>query len=161
MCTLVLLRRPTESWPLVIAANRDEMADRPWLAPGRWWDDRPEVLAGQDELAGGSWLGLNDTGVVAAILNRIGTLGPEKGKRSRGELVLEALDPADATDAAEALAGLAAASYRPFNMVVADNRDAFWLRADGTTIQSHPIPPGLHMLSALVLDDRSSPRIAA
>ena len=161
MCTLVLLRRPAHPWPLVLAANRDEMASRPWKGPGRWWDDRPEVTAGQDSLAGGSWLGMNETGVVAAILNRMGTLGPEAGKRSRGELVLEALDHADAADAAQSLAGLEAASYRPFNMVVADNRDAFWLRADGFRIQSLPIPPGLHMLSALELDDRASPRIAA
>ncbi|OAN53938.1 hypothetical protein A6A04_13695 [Paramagnetospirillum marisnigri] len=161
MCTLVLLRRPGETWPLVIAANRDEMAGRPSRPPGRWWEDRPEVVAGLDELAGGSWLGLNHTGVVAAILNRMGTLGPEAGKRSRGELVLEALDHADAMDAAEALSGLRAQSYRPFNMVVADNRDAFWLRADGRTVTRHAIAPGLHMLSALELDDHASPRIHA
>ena len=161
MCTLVLLRRPAAPWPLVLAANRDEMAARPSQPPGRWWDDRPEVVAGRDALAGGSWLGMNDTGVVAAILNRMGTLGPQAGKRSRGELVLEALDHADAADAAEALASLNAGSYRPFNMVVADNRDAFWLRADGRTITAQSIAPGLHMLSALELDDRSSPRIEA
>lgn len=161
MCTLVLLRRPGHAWPLIIAANRDEMETRPWKSPGRWWDDRPEVVAGLDELAGGTWLGMNDTGVVAAILNRIGTLGPAPGKRSRGELVLEALDHADAADAAHALAELNADSYRPFNMVVADNRDAFWVRADGRRVEAHPIAPGLHMLSALDLDDRSSPRIAA
>jgi hypothetical protein len=161
MCTLVILRRPNDEWPLMVAANRDEMAGRPWLPPGRHWGERPEVLAGRDELAGGSWLGLNDTGVVAAILNRIGTLGPEPGKRSRGELVLEALDHADAVDAADALAHLEARSYRPFNMVVADNRDAFWLRADGRHVSVHEIPPGLHMLTALDLDDTASPRVAA
>ena len=161
MCTLALLRRPSDPWPLILAANRDEMADRAWQPPGRWWDDRPEVMAGRDDLAGGSWLGLNDTGVVAAILNRMGTLGPQAGKRSRGELVLEALDHADAVDAAEALSALKASSYRPFNMVVADNRDAFWLRADGRTMEVRPIAPGCHMLSALELDDSASPRIAA
>jgi hypothetical protein len=161
MCTLVLLRRPGESWPLIVAANRDEMDNRPWKAPGRWWDDRPEVVAGLDELAGGSWLGVNGTGVMAAILNRIGTLGPAPGKRSRGELVLEALDHADAADAARALAELNGGAYRPFNMVVADNRDAFWVRADGRRVEARPIPPGLHMLSALELDDAASPRIRA
>lgn len=161
MCTLVLLRRPGHDWPLMVAANRDEMNTRPWKPPGRWWDDRPEVVAGLDELAGGTWLGVNDTGVVAAILNRIGTLGPAPGKRSRGELVLEALDHADAADAARALAHLDGDSYRSFNMVVADNRDAFWVRADGRRVEVRGIEPGLHMLSALDLDDRSSPRIAA
>lgn len=161
MCTLVLLRRPGHDWPLVVAANRDEMNTRPWQPPGRWWDDRSDVVAGRDELAGGTWLGVNDTGVMAAILNRIGTLGPAPGKRSRGELVLEALDHADAVDGAHALAELDGNAYRPFNMVVADNRDTFWVRADGIRVEVHPIEPGLHMLSALDLDDRSSPRIAA
>ncbi|MGE5506311.1 MAG: NRDE family protein [Actinomycetota bacterium] len=161
MCTLILLRRSDAPWPLVLAANRDEMAGRAWAPPGRHWPDRPEVVAGLDELAGGSWLGVNDHGVVAAILNRVGTLGPEAGKRSRGELVLEALDHADAADAVDALVHLEARSYRPFNMVVADNRDAFWLRADGRRVTAHPVGDGVHMLTAMDLDDPASPRVAA
>jgi hypothetical protein len=161
MCTLILLRQSGGAWPLVVAANRDEMAGRPWRPPGRHWPDRPEVVAGLDELAGGSWLGVNDHGVVAAVLNRVGTLGPAAGKRSRGELVLEALDHADAADAVDALVHLEPHSYRPFNMVVADNRDAFWLRADGHAVDAHPIADGVHMLTAMDLDDRASPRVAA
>jgi len=164
MCTLVILRRPGHPWPLVLAANRDEMIARPWAAPGRHWPDRPEVVAGLDRTAGGSWLGLNDHGVVAAILNRRSSLGPTPGKRSRGELVLEALDHADAVQAAEALAELNPAAYRSFNMVVADNRDAYWLRNLGTpeakVIEVRPLPEGLSMLTADDLNDRASPRIA-
>src|SRR5689334_23299078 len=115
MCTVVIQRRPNHPWPVLIAANRDEMGDRPWRAPARHWPDRPDVVAGLDELAGGSWLGLNDAGVVAGILNREGTLGPAAGKRSRGELVLEALDHADAAEAARALSHLDPRAYRPFN----------------------------------------------
>ena len=65
--------------------------------------DDTDVVAGLDELAGGTWMGLNDSGVVACILNRHGFLGPAPHKRSRGELVLEALDHADADAAAQAL----------------------------------------------------------
>ncbi|HSV29490.1 MAG TPA: NRDE family protein [Candidatus Omnitrophota bacterium] len=162
MCTLIILRVPTRDWPVLVAANRDEMAGRPWDPPGRHWDDRPEVVAGRDRLAGGAWLGLNDHGVVAAILNRVGTLGPQAGKRSRGELVLEALDHADAVEAAGALSHLDGRAYRPFNMVVADNRDAFWVRADGgPRVRVVPVADGLHMLTALDLDDPASPRVAA
>src|SRR5437870_13667876 len=128
MCTLVILRRPEQAWPIIIGANRDEMIDRPALPPDRHWPDRPEVVAGLDLLAGGSWLGLNDWGVAAAVLNRTGSLGPAAGLRSRGELVLEALDHADAAAAAAALAQLDPAAYRTFNLIVADNRDGFWLR---------------------------------
>ena len=83
MCTLVILRRPEHNWPVVIGANRDEMIDRPAKAPARHWPDRPEVVAGIDLLAGGSWLGVNDSGVAAAVLNRHGSLGPAAGVRSR------------------------------------------------------------------------------
>jgi len=163
MCTVVTLRRLGADWPLILGANRDEMVERPWDPPGRHWPDRPDVLAGRDRLAGGSWLGINDAGVVVGVLNRHGTLGPAAGFRSRGELVLEALDHADAADAARALRQLDPKAYRPFNMVLADNRDAFWLRhADPTgtlAIMVTPIPAGLSMLTAGDLDDAESSRI--
>lgn len=162
MCTVVALRRPNHPWPLLLAANRDEMADRPAEPPGRHWPDRPEIVAGLDGLAGGSWLGLNDFGVVAAVMNRIGTLGPAPDKRSRGELVLEALDHADAAAAAAALADLAATAYRPFNLLVADNRDGYWLKSTGAgRVQVADLPAGPSMLTAYDLNDTGSPRIGA
>ncbi len=164
MCTVVIARRPGHAWPLLLAANRDEMGDRPSRAPARHWPDRPDVTAGLDELAGGSWLGINDAGVVAAILNRRNSLGPAPGLRSRGELVLDALDHADAAPAAEALAGLAAQAYRSFNLLIADDRDAFWLRGLGPEGPPRPaltrLPVGLSMLTASDLDDPADPRIA-
>jgi Uncharacterized conserved protein len=164
MCSVILLRRPDATWPLIVAANRDEMEGRPWLPPGRHWPDRPNVVAGLDELAGGSWMGLNDEGVVAAVLNRMGTLGPEAGKRSRGELVLEALDHADAADAALALAQLDTRAYRPFNLLVADNRDARLIVHRGPSPRNRPevveIPAGVHMVTACDLDDTDDPRQA-
>ena len=161
MCTLVLLRQPAAPWPLLLAANRDELATRPSRPPARHWPDRPFVRGGLDVTAGGTWLGLNDDGLVAAVLNRRGTLGPEPGKRSRGELVLEALDHAEAGDAADALRGLDPAAWRPFNLIVADALEAFWIRHAGDgAIRSVPIPDGLHMIEAGELDDPASPRIA-
>jgi len=164
MCSVVILRRPANPWPLILGANRDEMVGRPWRPPARHWPDRPEVVAGLDELAGGSWLGVNDMGVVAAVLNRVDTLGPLAGKRSRGELVLEALDHADARDAVEALAHLNVDAYRPFNMVVADNRDAFFLAWRGgegkRRVTVMPVPEGVSMVTAHDLNDRDgSPRM--
>ncbi len=162
MCTVLILCRSEHAWPLILAANRDEMRDRPWTAPGRLWPDRPEVVAGRDDLAGGSWLGLNDHGVVAAMLNRHGTLGPQDGKRSRGELVLEALDHADAIEAGRALADLNPDAYRPFNMVIADNRDALWLRHAGDgPVEVRPLEDGAWMLTARDINDTSDPRVAA
>ena len=165
MCTLVTLRRPGHHWPLLLAANRDEMLSRPWKAPARHWPDRATTVGGLDQEAGGSWLGLNDYGVVAGVLNRTGALGPGENIRSRGELVLDALEHADASVAAEALSGIDGRSYRPFNLVVADDRDAFWIahRDDQSTaaVEIHKIPPGTSMLTAHDLNDQTSPRVRA
>ncbi len=161
MCSVVILYRPDHRWPILFAANRDEMKGRPWAAPGRHWPDRADVVAGIDRLAGGSWLGVNDNGVLAAILNRADSLGPETGKRSRGELVLEALDHADASAAAEALGFLDPAAYRSFNMVVADNRDAYWLRSIGRPegwIDVERLAPGLSMVTAHDRNDAANSR---
>ena len=161
MCSVIILRRPEhERWPLLVAANRDELATRSTAAPGRHWDDRPDVVAGLDQEAGGSWLGLNDHGLVAAVLNRHGTLGPEAGKRSRGELVLEALDHADAEAAAAALAHLDPGAYRPFNLVVADATEAYWIRHAGDgMVRSAALEPGIAMLTSRELNDAQSPRV--
>jgi hypothetical protein len=160
MCTVVILRRPDERWPVLIGANRDEMIDRPWQMPARHWPDRPEVVAGLDVLAGGSWLGINDWGVAAAVLNRTGSLGPLPGLRSRGELVLEALDHADAVDAAEALSHLDPNSYRSFNLIVVDERDGFWLRhAGGARVEVHPLKDGLSLIAAGEVNDLGTRRL--
>ncbi len=162
MCTLVLLRRPRHRWPLLMATNRDERLERPWTAPGRHWSKQPDVVAGLDRLAGGSWLGMNDAGVVAGVLNRVGSLGPAEGTRSRGELVLQALHYGSAQEAAGALAGLPSTLYRPFNLVIVDREDACWLRNAGDDgpgqIELFYLPSGLSMFSAHDRNDPDSPR---
>jgi hypothetical protein len=161
MCTVIILRRPEHRWPVLIGANRDEMIDREWQAPGRHWPDRPEVVAGLDMLAGGSWLGLNDWGVAAAVLNRTGSLGPAPGRRSRGELVLEALDHADAVAAADALSHLDPDSYRSFNLIIVDERDGFWLRHAGDAgVEVRPLKEGLSLIAAGDIDDLGTRRLA-
>ena len=164
MCSVVILVRPGHDWPVLLAANRDEMIDRPWRAPGRHWPEQPDVVGGLDELAGGSWLGLSDGGLAAGVLNRMNTLGPAAGMASRGGLVLKALEHADAAGAAEALGRLDPARYRPFNMVIADARDAFWLRHLGpeegkARIEVMALPPVVSIVTAHDRNDLSSPRI--
>ena len=162
MCTLVILLRPGNDWPLLLAGNRDEMRDRPSASPARHWQDRPGVVAGLDRFGGGSWMGLNDVGVVAVVMNREGSLGPDPAKRSRGELVLKALEFAEAGEAAQALALLHGDSYRPFNLFLGDSRRAFWLRSRGWPgtggVELFEVGAGLHLLSARELDDLSHPR---
>jgi hypothetical protein len=161
VCTVVLLIRPSHAWPLILAANRDEMLDRPWDPPAAHWPDQPGVVAGRDRSAGGTWMGANRHGVTAAVLNRPGSLGPAAGKRSRGELPLLALRHASASEAAAAIATLSAGSWRSFNLVLADRNGAIFLRGLGHGHpDAHPLVPGLHMITAHDPDDPDSPRVA-
>lgn len=146
MCTLVILFRPKHRWPLLLAGNRDEMRGRPSAPPGRHWRERPQVVAGLDRLAGGSWLGINEAGLVAVILNRHGSLGPAPDRPSRGELVLEALGHTDLQAAAAALVARAPDAYRSFNLVLADTRQVLLVQhREIGRIEVGPVGPGLHL----------------
>ncbi len=159
MCTVIILRRPGHDWPVLIAANRDERLDRPWDLPSAWWPDHPDVIGGRDRSAGGSWMALGRHGVVAAVLNRPGSLGPAAGKRSRGELPILAAAATSAEAAAEGIAALPAAEWRPFNMIIADRRQAFFLRGLGEgRAEELRLAEGLSMVTAHDPNDPTSPR---
>lgn len=160
MCTVILLRRSGHAWPLLLAANRDERLDRAWDAPAPHWPDRPGLVGGRDRAGGGTWMALRG-GLVAAVLNRPGSLGPAPGKRSRGELPLVALEVTGAEAAAERIARLDAGAWRPFNLVVADARAAIFLRGLGAgRPEALPLPEGVTMVTAHDPNDPASPRIA-
>ena len=158
MCTVVILRRPGDPWPLLLAANRDERLDRAWDPPAPHWPERRGVVGGRDRTGGGTWMALRG-GLVAAVLNRPGSLGPAPGKRSRGELPLLALDSGSAAEAASRIAALDGGEWRPFNMVVADARQAVFLRGLGAGHpEAVPLPEGVSMVTAHDPNDLSSPR---
>jgi len=158
MCSIIL--RITESGTC-IAANRDELLRRPWQPPAAHWPEYPGIIAGRDETAGGTWLGLNRHGVMAAILNRHGTLGPAAGKHSRGELPLLALQHSTAEAAANALATIDAAAYRSFNLVIAD-KDSAWLLKGLESARPAPqkLGAGTWMITSGEPNDTALPRIA-
>ncbi|MGP0001039.1 MAG: NRDE family protein [Acetobacteraceae bacterium] len=161
MCTVVVLIRPGHAWPLVLAANRDEMLNRAWDPPAGYWPDRPGIIAGRDRSGGGTWMGLNRDGVVAAVLNRPGSLGPAAGKRSRGELPLLALEHRSADAAATAIAILDAGAWRSFNLLLADRAGAIFVRGLGHgRPEARSLAAGLHMVTAHDPDDPDSPRVA-
>jgi uncharacterized protein with NRDE domain len=66
MCLILVAWRVHADYPLVLAANRDEFHARA-AAPATWWQD-PQILAGRDLSAGGTWLGVTRDGRFAATL---------------------------------------------------------------------------------------------
>lgn len=160
MCTLILFHRVLGTHPLLLLMNRDERYGRP-SAP-------PAVLPGQtivaprDLRAGGTWIGVNSMGLVIALSNRQGTTD-DPTRRSRGLLVLDLLsspDPARAATQAEA--ELAARDYNAFNIVMADGRDALYLRwgGPGSSLGTRTMGRGIHALANGDLDDPSDARVA-
>jgi uncharacterized protein with NRDE domain len=86
MCLILLAHGVREDYPLVLAANRDEFFGRP-TAPAAFWEDAPQVLAGRDLQAGGSWMGITRDGRWAAVTNYRDAGSERLESRSRGELV--------------------------------------------------------------------------
>ena len=68
MCLIVFAYQTHEDFPLLVAANRDEFYKRTSEA-SHFWPDKPDILAGKDVLAGGTWLGISKKGRFAAITN--------------------------------------------------------------------------------------------
>jgi uncharacterized protein with NRDE domain len=158
MCSIIL-RIDAEG--VLIGANRDEMVARAWDPPAEFWPEYPGVVAGRDRTANGTWLGLNRHGMMAAILNRHGTLGPAAGKRSRGELPLLALAQSNLDQAAAEIQKLDAGQYRSFNFVIADATSAILFRGlEAGLPERQNLSPGTWMITSGEPNDLALPRIA-
>lgn len=86
MCILFIANKMRDDYPLIIAANRDEFYNRP-TAPSSYWQSAPDVLAGRDLEAGGTWMGVTRNGKIAALTNVRDPNNINKNTVSRGELV--------------------------------------------------------------------------
>lgn len=148
MCTLALYFKVFPGYPLVVAANRDEHYDRPSAPPSITGTD-PMVLAGTDLRAGGTWLGVNDYGLLVGILNRRQKPGsiPQDNHRSRGLLCLELLRLRGVKDLDQALAALVPNGYQPFTVVCADLETACVAYNTDQSIEQMRLAEGLHVFS--------------
>ena len=148
MCTLALYFQSIERYPLVVAANRDEHFDRPSAAPALL-DGPPQMVAGTDLRAGGTWLGVNEHGLLVGILNRRinGDALPPTVVRSRGALCMELLQLKSAK-AARYRIDADRYRYNPFTIVFADQQDGYVAYNDEAKIITQDLQPGLHVFSS-------------
>lgn len=160
MCTLSIHTRVYERYPLIIAANRDEYADREWREPGYHWPDAPGVFGPLDVASGGSWLGVNRHGLVCAVLNQGRTQSLGMTMRSRGELVVTALRHASLAQAAAWLSRVEAGRYLGFHLLLADQRHARLFSTSLGQVVEKGIEPGVHILSSKGLDGADCPKAA-
>ncbi|UOE21996.1 NRDE family protein [Thermobifida halotolerans] len=166
MCTAIVGFDPSSPVPLLVAALRDEMTDRPFEGPDRHWPRWPRLIGGRDALAGGTWLAAAPpeagTPRVAAVLNgRLDsltapgrrpvfdtTVPPGVARRSRGELPLRA-----AATGSLGLDGAELRAFDPFHLVVADPGRAALLSWDGATLVEREIPRGVSVVVNTGLDE--------
>lgn len=146
MCLIVIGWQAHPHYPLVVAANRDEFYARPSSPVGRW-PGEPHILGGRDLEAGGTWLGITESGRFAAVTN-VREPGIAKAPRSRGELTRNFLQGSQLPG--DYLAGLDGAAYAGFNLLAAD-ADSLWYfsNRDGAPRE---LPPGIYGLSNHRLD---------
>ncbi len=139
--------------PLIVAANRDELYERPSVAMTVLREGGPRILGGRDELAGGTWLAVNEHAVVAALVNQPSAEGRDPTKRSRGELPIAFASYSNAAEAVEQVtAALDPADYNPCWMLIGDPNSLYSVGvAGGDSPDVERLPQGLHILENLPL----------
>jgi uncharacterized protein with NRDE domain len=153
---LALYFRCFDAYPILVAANRDEHFDRP-SAPPALLEGEPPIIAGKDLRAGGTWLGVNELGLMVGILNRRinGDALPATVARSRGALCMELLHLNSAQEARQ-LIEADRYRYNPFTIVFADLNNAYVAYNDETKIINQVLQPGLHVFSSAAEFDLNS-----
>jgi uncharacterized protein with NRDE domain len=149
MCLILFAWRAHPEHALVVAANRDEYFERP-ARVAAFWDDVPELLAGRDLTAQGTWLGITRTGRFASITNYRNPAERMATAPSRGRLIADFLTAAHRPSAYFAGIAPQAREYNGFSMLAADGTSlAFFSNREGVIRE---IEPGLHGLSNELLD---------
>lgn len=149
MCLLALAWRSHPDYRLILAGNRDERHARASTAAG-FWSGAPEILAGRDLEAGGTWLGLTTAGRYAVVTNYREGLSPAKAPRSRGALTADFLRRKVAPEEYLREVQAHADEYGGFSLVVGTQDSLWWFSNRGGA--PAPVAPGVHALSNHLLD---------
>jgi len=159
MCLLITGFHAVPDQAVLLAANRDERYDRPALGP-TLLHARPRAVGGRDLEAGGTWLGVNEYGLIAAITNLGCGTSRKENTRSRGLLCLDVLTESSARTAVRAASEACRRdSYNPFTLLLVDIDEAWCLTS---TAPDRPVQlrPGWHIVSNSGLNAPDCPRRA-
>jgi len=149
MCLILVAWRVHPDYPLVVAANRDEFFARP-TAVAAFWKDAPQVLAGRDLEAGGTWMGITRDGRFAALTNFRDPGQMRKDAPSRGKLVADFLSGSDTPQAyLDRIAGYGR-RCNGYNLLVGDGASLWWASNMGG--DPRKLEPGVYGVSNHLLD---------
>lgn len=149
MCLIIIGWQTNPDYPLIVAANRDEVFARP-TAPLAWWNDATDVLAGRDLQNGGTWLGITRTGRFAALTNYRDPARMRADAPSRGHLVADFLRGQETPKDYLHRIQQAAQACNGFNLLVADTHELWW--HSNVSGEVHSLNPGTYGISNHLLD---------
>lgn len=150
MCLIAFAWKTHPDYPLIVAANRDEWHDRPATAAA-WWDDHPNILAGRDLKAGGTWLGISRNGRFAALTNFRDPSDKKSDAPSRGHLVSGFLNGTVSAHDYLVVLRKDAPRYQGFNLLVSDGDSLYYFSS--RTEEILPVPVGVHAISNHMLNE--------
>jgi len=149
MCLLLISNNTNPEYPFVVAANRDELYNRQTKKAG-FWKEYPDLLAGKDLEAGGTWLGITRSGRFAAITNYRDMRTVKKNAPTRGLLTLNFLvSNTLAFEYGKSLASMAA-EYNGYNLLFSDMENLFYF--SNQTKELNKLSSGAYGLSNHLLD---------
>jgi uncharacterized protein with NRDE domain len=149
MCLIVFAYRVHPVYKLLVAANRDEFYGRS-TAPAHYWEERPDILAGRDLEKMGTWMGVTTSGRFAALTNYRDPKEVTEGKRSRGELVADALKhKGNIKDYMQSLVKKKDL-YPGYNLLVGDRTELYYYSNKGQELQK--VEPGIYGVSNHLLN---------
>ena len=157
MCLLAIQYRLVPEAPILVAANREEFYERSSLPPAIQ-SGKPRVLCGTDTETGGTWLGVNQNGMVVAICNRQKMYGP-MAPRSRGQLARDLLRSGSAEAARDqAVEELNANKYDGANVLCVDS-DSGWVVHGGDRVNFRELQEGLSILGGSDVNEPRDERV--
>jgi len=151
MCILFFAIKQHPKYPVIICANRDEFHQRHTQAM-HWWPKKEHqntILAGKDLQAGGTWLGLNKQARFSALTNFRQPHLIDKSKKSRGDLVLQALSQNDNEVTVQLQKSVH--DYNGFNLVFGQLNNLYCF--DAVSQKQQSLTAGFHSLCNGALDD--------
>jgi hypothetical protein len=140
MCTMTIVAH--EGGTRVVF-NRDEQRTRPDAIPPRLKRSEGRLICYPvDPRGGGTWIGVSDTGVVAALLNRSGTQRSCPGpSQSRGTVVPAVLRARSIAEAVSIVRAWLPMRLAPFRIVICHRTEVYWADGGGDAIgQIHYVP---------------------
>lgn len=143
MCLILFAWQTQIKLPLLVLANRDEYFDRPTLPLHRW--ENTAIYGGKDLSAGGTWLGVHETGRWSALTNfrRAGSVNANAP--SRGHLTEQYLTGDLSPDAYLASIHSNAKQYNGFSLLTGTRDQLFYYSNQEGII--HTLSPGVYGLS--------------